>query len=74
MAISEAAYLRAMWARSECPNCHATISEGRRVGTGKKADGGFCGLGCYTQYYAMELLEKARLLEERGKSLPDDGC
>jgi hypothetical protein len=61
IAISEAEYLRTMWKRKECPQCHSAIPDRERVGTGQKADGGFCGLNCYTSYYTLELAEKARL-------------
>lgn len=66
MAISEAAYLKMMWERNECPNCRRSILEGQRVGTGRKRDGGFCSLDCYTRYYAMKLAEKAKLLKKVG--------
>ena len=72
MAISEAAYLKMMWERNECPNCHRSFPEGKRVGTGRKKDGGFCSLDCYTRYYAMELSEKAKLLKRMGCSPPNE--
>ena len=73
MAISEAAYLEKMWKRNECPICHRSIPKGTRVGTGRKADGGFCGLECYSKYYVLELWEKARLLKKR-ESSPSNEC
>jgi len=36
------------------------IPEGTRVGSGRKADGGFCSLGCYAGYYSLELIDRAR--------------
>jgi hypothetical protein len=74
MAISEATYLKTMWDRNECPNCRSAIPEGKRVGTGRKKDGGFCSLDldCYTRYYAMELSEKAKLLKRSGRSHPNE--
>lgn len=68
MAISEAVYLRLMWERNECPNCRRAIPQGKRVGTGRKKDGGFCSLNCYTRYFALELAEKAKLLKRMGSS------
>jgi hypothetical protein len=67
MAISEATYLMTMWERNECANCCTAIPEGKRVGTGRKKDGGFCSLDCYARYYALELTERAKLLKRMGK-------
>jgi hypothetical protein len=39
MAIPESAYLRTLWERNICAYCHKTIPEGRRIGSGKKAEG-----------------------------------
>jgi len=65
MAISEGAYLKMLWERNECPNCHKAIPEGQRVGSGKKSDGGFCSLTCFSNYHALTFVEKARLLKQR---------
>jgi hypothetical protein len=56
-------YLQMLWQRNICPFCGKQIPDGTRVGTGRKQEGGFCSLDCYTHYYALELLEKARRLK-----------
>ncbi len=53
MARSESDYLLELWDKKICPFCREPIKEGKRVGTGRKKDGGFCSLGCYTRYYTM---------------------
>jgi len=63
MAVLEAEYLKNMWERNICPYCHRTIAKGKRVGSGRKSDGGFCTLHCYASYHALELAEKAALLK-----------
>jgi hypothetical protein len=35
------------------------------VGSGRKADGGFCSLDCYTDFHQLQLAERARRLAER---------
>lgn len=60
MAESEAAYLLRLWNENICPYCGKPIPEGKRVGSGRKADGGFCSLDCYTRYHELNLAEKAR--------------
>lgn len=60
MARSEQEYLLELWEKNICPNCGNSIPEGKRVGSGKKSEGGFCGLDCYAQYRALELRERAR--------------
>ena len=72
MAISEAAYLNMMWERKECPSCRRAIPTGKRVGTGRKKDGGFCSLDCYARYDAMELTEKAKLLKKMRNLSPNE--
>jgi hypothetical protein len=42
-----------------CPNCGKNIPEGGRVESGVKAEGGFCSLDCYAEYYEAELIERA---------------
>jgi hypothetical protein len=69
MAITEAAYLKMMWGRNECPHCHRVILEGERVGTGRKADGGFCSLDCYARYNALEFAEKAMIFARQDKAV-----
>lgn len=58
MAESEQSYLLELWDKNVCPNCGTKIPEGRRVGSGKKSEGGFCSLGCYGEYYKAELTER----------------
>ena len=43
-----------------CPNCGKDILEGGRVGSGVKAEGGFCSLDRYAEYYKVELIERAK--------------
>jgi hypothetical protein len=64
MAISEAMYLKMLWERNICPNCHGAILEGKRVGSGRMADGGFCSLDCFATYRALEFAEKARVIKK----------
>lgn len=47
MARSEEDYLRELWDKNICPNCGKDIPKGKRVGSGKKSEGGFCSLDCY---------------------------
>ena len=65
MAISEATYLKILWERNICPHCLRVIPEGKRVGSGRKSDGGFCSLECFSKYHVLEFAEKARLLKRR---------
>lgn len=64
---SESDYLLSMWEQNRCPYCGQTIAEGKRTGSGRKSDGGFCSLNCYTRYYQLELAERARR-RQRGSS------
>lgn len=50
MARSECDYLLELWDKNICPNCGEQIPEHCRIGSGKKADGGFCSLECYAKY------------------------
>ncbi len=71
MAESERSYLLELWDQNICPNCCKKIPEGKRVGSGKKSDGGFCSLDCYGEYYKAELTErhkKARAAAERHRN------
>ncbi|MGD1214734.1 MAG: hypothetical protein ABR861_07075 [Terriglobales bacterium] len=58
MAESKRSYLLELWDKGVCPNCGKKISEGKRFGSGKKSDGGFCSLDCYGEYYKAELTER----------------
>jgi hypothetical protein len=60
MAESEQSYLLELWDKNVCPNCGKSIPEGRRVGSGKKSEGGFCSLDCYAEYYRMIVIEQAK--------------
>jgi hypothetical protein len=60
MARSERDYPLELWDKKVCPNCGNSIPEGKRVGSGKKSEGGFCSLDCYAKYHATELSERAR--------------
>lgn len=55
---SEETYLLGLWDANVCPNCGKSIPEGKRVGSGKKSEGGFCSLSCYGDYYRDGLLER----------------
>ena len=67
MATSEEVYLLELWDQNICPNCGKVIPQGTRVGSGRKSEGGFCGLDCYASFYQLELTERARRLAERTK-------
>ena len=58
MADQERSYLLELWDKGVCPNCGTKIPEGKRVGSGKKSDGGFCSLDCYGEYYKTELTDR----------------
>jgi len=71
MAESEQSYLLELWDKHICPNCGRNIQEGRRVGSGKKSEGGFCSLDCYAEYRKAELAErhkKVMALAERHRN------
>jgi len=61
------ASLLELWDQNTCPNCGKTIPQGARVGSGRKSEGGFCSLDCYTSFYQLQLTERARRLTERTK-------
>ena len=58
MANSEAAHLQTLWDLNICPYCQAEIPEGRRVGSGRKSQGGFCSLDCFARYNVLDFMEK----------------
>jgi hypothetical protein len=70
MAHSESQYLLALWDRNICPFCGKDIPPNSRVGSGRKSEGGFCSLDCYTGYYGLELQERARKVAERAEQNP----
>ena len=59
------ASLLELWDRNICPNCGKTIPQGTKVGSGRKSEGGFCSLDCYTSFYKLQLTERAQRLTER---------
>jgi hypothetical protein len=67
MAESIEASLLELWDRNVCPNCGKTIPQGTRVGSGRKSEGGFFSLDCYTSFYQLQLRERARRLTKRTK-------
>jgi hypothetical protein len=56
----EAKYLLELWDKNICPACGGTIAEGTRVGSGKKAEGGFCSTSCFAKYHSASLIERAK--------------
>jgi len=62
MARSERNHLLELWSKNICPYCGKDIPDGKRVGSGKKADGGFCSLDHYAAYHELTLKEKAKKL------------
>ena len=67
MGASEEKYPLELWDQNICPNCGKIIPQGSRVGSGRKSEGGFCSLDCYTTFYQLELGERARRVAERTK-------
>jgi len=57
---AEGRELLALWEKGICPFCGVRVPDGARVGSGRKADGGFCSLACYAGYYSLELVDRAR--------------
>lgn len=64
MAKSEQNHLLELWDKNICPYCGKHFPETQRVGSGQKTKGGFCSLDCYTRYYALELSERARHIQD----------
>jgi len=67
MDVPESQYLLDLWSKNICPWCGKEIPEGKRVGSGRKSQGGFCSLVCYGNYYALELKERARKVADTAK-------
>jgi hypothetical protein len=65
MARSEREYLLELWSKNICPYCGEPIPEGKRVGSGKRADGGFCSLGHYAAYHELSLRKKLERLKKK---------
>ena len=42
------------------PNCGRSIPEGKRVGSGRRRDGGFFSLDCYAAYRAGDIVRRAQ--------------
>jgi hypothetical protein len=59
----EADHLLHLFEKNICPNCGMFIPEGKRVGSGKRAEGGFCSLTCFTNYNGLKLVERFQLVE-----------
>ena len=67
MRTPEETHLLELWDQNIYPNCGKTIPQGTRVGSGRKSEGGFCSLDCYTSFCQLQLTERARRLTERTK-------
>jgi hypothetical protein len=50
--------------QTHLPTCGKTIPEGKYVASGKMSEGGFCTLVCYAEYYRMEIVERAKKVQE----------
>jgi hypothetical protein len=70
MAVTERAYLLRCWETNICPFCRKLFPVEQRIGSGKREDGGFCGLGCFAEYYKLSLQERHNriLRESAGKA------
>ena len=65
---SEEEYLLELWERNICPQCGSEIPGGKKFGTGKKREGGFCSLECYTLYHQTEIIKRQqRILRLRDR-------
>ncbi len=62
--LDEEDHLLMLWDAGICPNCGVEIKNGKRVGSGKKSDGGFCSLNCYGDYHKATLVERHRKRRE----------
>jgi hypothetical protein len=59
---AEGEILLELWDKDICPFCEKIIPEGQRLGSGRKREGGFCSLDCYTQYHKVKLAERMRII------------
>ena len=65
MAVTETGYLLQCWEAKICPFCGKLFPAQQRVGSGKREDGGFCGLSCFAEYYKLSLQARhERILRE----------
>jgi hypothetical protein len=64
---SERQYLLDRWKKNICPKCGAKIPPGKRVGSGKKSEGGFCSLDCYGKYHEAALAKRAREVQSKAR-------
>ena len=67
MAESEKDYLKGCLDKKVCPKCGKSIQEGRGVGSGKIAEGLFCGLDCFGEYYKGELIQRHKKQAEESQ-------
>jgi len=58
MGDSEKEYLLQLWDAGICPNCGNVIPQNRRIGSGKKSEGGFCSVNCSAEYHQATLIER----------------
>jgi hypothetical protein len=56
----EARELLALWDQNVCAFCGMRIPGGKKLGSGRKADGGFCSLECYASYHGLDSIQRAR--------------
>lgn len=56
----EESFLRQCWDSGLCPCCKRSFPASQRIGSGKRAEGGFCSLNCYAEYYKDELATRLR--------------
>lgn len=64
-----ATLLLSLWDLNICPQCGKIIPEGDRIGSGRRAEGGFCSLDCYTRFYQTEIIERAKKVQQRFDSV-----
>lgn len=60
----ETSYLLELWDKNICPSCGQLIPEGKRIGSGKKDEGGFCSMDCLVQFQGATLIERAKKVAE----------
>ncbi len=61
---AERKVLLELWEKNICPFCGKLIPEGKRVGSGRKREGGFCSLDCYANYHQQKLVERAKKIQQ----------